>query len=117
MSQLVLARGEGYKKSLFKKFFPNFEFGPYFLVSSLIVFVALVTVITLIFSTRQVTKGYMLEKLEVQNQELMKQNEEKEMRISQVRSLNYIQQSSKVQSMRKPGLVVYVGGETEIASR
>lgn len=117
MSQLVLARGEGYKKSLFRKIFGNLEFGPYFLVSSLIVFVALVTVITLIFSTRQVTKGYMLEKLEVENQELMKQNEEKEMKISQVRSLNFIQQSSKVQKMRKPGLVVYVGGETEIASR
>lgn len=117
MPQLVLARGEAYKKNLLSRFFRSFESGPYFLLSSLIVFVVLVTVITLMFSTRQVTKGYVLNKLEGEHQELVKLSEEQNMRISQAKSLSNIQNSSKVRSMRKPAMVVFVAGETEIASR
>ncbi len=117
MSQLVISRGVNYKKNLFKKFVLNFAPGPYFLVSSLVAFVVLITIITLIFSTRQVTKGYVLNSLDDKNQELLRENETKDMQISQVRSLNFIQQSGKVQSMVKPRSVVFVEGDTAIASR
>lgn len=117
MSQLVLARGAGYRKSVLKKFFPNFEIGPYFLVGSLVVFVALITVVTLLFSTRQVTKGYVLSLLEFEHQKLMRDSEVMDMQISKVRSLNFIQDSSKVKSMRIPNQVAYVSGETSIAQR
>lgn len=117
MSQLVLARGEAYNKNFLSKIFRNFHAGPYFLLSSLVLFVVLVTVITLMFSTRQVTKGYVLNKLEGEHQDLIKQREEQNMRISQAKSLSNIQNSPKVKSMRKPDMVVFVGGDTEIASR
>lgn len=117
MSQLVLSRGEAYNKNFLSRIFRNFQAGPYFLLTSLVLFVVLVTVITLMFSTRQVTKGYVLNKLEMEHQDLIKQREEQNMRISQAKSLSNIQNSPKVKSMHKPDLVVYVAGETEIASR
>lgn len=117
MSQLILARGTPFKKNFLKKLFPNLEFGPYFLVFSLILFVVLVTVITLMFSTRQVTKGYVLSKLERDHQELVKEREQQDMEISKVRSLNYIQQSSKVKRMKKADQLVYLEGDSAIASK
>lgn len=118
MSQLVLARGVNARSSLFKRLWPShLEFGPYFLIGSLVLFVALVTVITLMFSTRQVTKGYVLNKLDNVHEDLIKESERQEMKISQVRALSYIKQSSKVKSMRRPGEVVFVNTESALASR
>jgi len=117
MSQLILSRGNTYNKNIFQKFFQRFEMGPYFLISSLVLFVVLVTIITLMFSTSQVTKGYVLNKLEFEHQTLIKDNERMEMKISEVRSLDYIEKSSKVQSMRRPMEVAFVNSESTIASR
>ncbi|MBD3360237.1 hypothetical protein GF366_00375 [Candidatus Peregrinibacteria bacterium] len=117
MPQLVLSRGNRYKRGIIRRFFPKFEASPYFLIVSLVVFVALITVITLVFSARQVTKGYVLNSLESTHQELIRESEEKDMQISKVRSLNYIQNSSKVNSMREPNAVVFVNGETAIAKK
>ena len=117
MSQLILNRGDSFQKNLFSKALRSFRMGPYFLVSSLVLFVALVTVITLMFSTRQVTKGYVLGKLESEQQELVKTSEASNLLISQARSLSNIQNSPKVRSMRRPNTLVYVQSQTEIASR
>lgn len=117
MSQLILSRGVSYKKGILKKWFPSLELGPYFLVASLVVFVALITVITLMFSTRQVTKGYVLSSMESAHQDLLRSSKTMEMQISQVRSLNFIQDSSKVHRMVRPSTVVFVAGEASIASR
>ncbi len=118
MSQLVLARGVSTRRNLFKKFLPmNVEFGPYFLMGSLILFVALVTVITLMFSTSQVTKGYVLNKLDDAHEDLIKESERQEMKISEVRALKYIENSPKVKSMRRPNEVVFVESESTLASR
>lgn len=116
MSQLVLSRGT-VRRNFFRKLLPDVEVGPYFLISSLIIFVVLVTVITLMSSTRQVTKGYVLNQLEAKHQDLIKQNEQREMEISVVRSLQYIEGSSKVKRMVRPGQVVFIGGETVVASK
>ncbi len=107
MNQLVLTRGT-YRRNIFRKFMPNFEVGPYFLVVSLVLFVVLITVITLMFSTRQVTKGYQLSELEAKNEELTKQSEVKDMEMSRVRSLQFIEGSGKVQRMVRPRELVYV---------
>lgn len=118
MSQLVLARGVNIRRNIFKKLLPSYlEFGPYFLIGSLVLFVALVTVITLMFSTRQVTKGYVLNKLDNAHEDLIKESERQEMKISQVRALSYIEKSPKVQHMRRPGEVVFVNSEGTLASR
>ncbi len=116
MSQLILVNG-GKKLSLFAKAVRNFTLGPYFLLSSMVGFVALITIITLVFSTRQVTKGYVLNSLDTNHQELTKQLEKNEMMISEVRSLTYIQDTDKVKTMIRPGAVVFVEGDTAIASR
>ena len=117
MPQLILNRGTTYGRNLMRRFFANFEVGPYFLVVSLVVFVALITVITLTYSARQVTKGYVLNSLEASHQQIIKESAKQDMQISQVRSLNFIQESSKVRSMVKPGQIVFVSGETAIAKR
>lgn len=117
MPQLVLARGTRYRSNLLTKSLKNLQFGPYFLIGSLVVFVSLITVLTLMFSARQVTKGYVLNQLEAEHQVLMRESEAKDMQISQVRSLNFIEESSKVSTMVKPGQVAFVSGDTAIASR
>lgn len=117
MSQLILTRGASYRKNITKRYLKNLQAGPYFLIGSLVLFVSLITVITLMFSAKQVTKGYVLNQLESEHQELLRENERKDMKISQVRSLIFIEESSKVASMVTPGQVVYVSGETAIASK
>ena len=117
MSQLVLSRGNRYRKNIFSKIIPNVELGPYFLVGSLVLFVVLITVITLLFSTRQVTKGYVLNMLESEHQELTKANEIQDMELSKVRSLNFIKESSKVRSMVRADQIVFIKGDTAVASR
>ena len=96
---------------------PNVELGPYFLVVSLIIFVALTVVITLMFSARQVTKGYVLNSLEADHQELLRESETKDMQISQVKSLNFIQESSKVDSMVSAEKIVFLHGDSTIAKK
>lgn len=93
-------------------------FGPYFLVFSLIAFVVLITVVTLMFSTRQVTKGYVLNRLDDEHQELLRLSEQKQMQISEVRSLDFIKDSGRIDHMVNPGQVVFVGAaDMAIASR
>ncbi len=93
------------------------EIGPYFLVFSLIIFVILVTVLTLIFSTRQVTKGYVLNKLESEHDKLIKQSEQNEMQISKVKALKYIEDSARVKKMTRASQIVFIEEDTSIASR
>jgi len=91
---------------------------PYFVVMSLVVFVVLITAVSLAYSTKQVTKGYLMNSLDVTHQNLVKEKNIKEMAISEVRSLKYIQNTPKVMSMQNPNMIVYVSGkDTAIASR
>ncbi len=117
MSQLVLTRGNTLNRGLMAKFFNRFAFGPSFLVLSLVLFVVLITLITLVFSTRQVTKGYVLNSLDADHQALVHSLELNEMQISQVKSLKFLEDSPKVNSMVRPNQVVFVNGDTAIASR
>ncbi len=117
MSQLILTRGNRFQRSFLTRMIAKMQMGSYFLLFSLIVFVALITIITLIFSARQVTKGYLLNSLDHEHQELVRISEKKEMQISEVRSLKYIENSAHVARMRKPDMISYVNGETAIASR
>ena len=80
-------------------------------------FVALITVVTLMSSTQQATKGYQLLELEANHQELEREVETKDMEISQVRALNFIENSPKVQSMVMPGQVVYIEPSLPIAQK
>lgn len=116
MSQLILSRGVASKKNLLSRIVSNVEFGPYFLVVSLVLFVVLVTVITLMFSTQQVTKGYVLNQLEAEQRVLLAESERREKQVAEVRSLRQIESSPRVQAMRAPSRVVFLSGDTVIAS-
>jgi hypothetical protein len=122
MPQLVLEKGARYQSSLLKKLFSSrmlsrIEVGPYFLIVSLVFFVGLLTLVTLVFSTNEVTKGYTLSKLDSEQQELVKVREIKDMQLSQVRALDSIKSSSKAVSMVRPRSVAYVHGDTVVVSR
>lgn len=118
MPQLILSRGTTYRTNILRRILPNVELGPYFLIVSLVIFVSLITVITLVFSTRQVTKGYVLNKLQAEHQDLIRDSEKNDLLVSEVRSLNFIQQSSKVRSMvTTAGKIAYVNGETALAKK
>ncbi len=112
MSQLVLERGTTFRRSLIKKLLPSrafqFKLSPYFLLVSLVVSVCLITLITLMSSTNEITKGYTLDKLDDEQQELIKQREIKDMKLSQVRALDSIRGSRKVRNMVNPGNIAYV---------
>ena len=121
MSQLVLERGASYRKSLLRRIIParllSFELSPYFLIVSLVSFVCLLTLMTLIFSTNKVTKGYTLNRLDVEQQDLVKEREIKDMQLSKVRALDAIKSNSKVSNMARPKSVAYVHGDTVVVSR
>ncbi|MBL4694092.1 hypothetical protein JKY72_01880 [Candidatus Gracilibacteria bacterium] len=117
MSQLVLNRGNSYRGAWMRRLSRRFQLGPYFLIGSLVFFVALITVITLMFSTRQVTKGNVLSSLNDTKVELVKEGEVLDMQLSRVKSMVGIEDSGQVSGMRRPAVVVYVNGDTAIASR
>jgi len=110
MSQLILERGV--KSNSITRFVKRFNVGPYFLVGSFVCVVAMITVLTLTFSARQVTKGYVLTQLEVANQSLLKESDKMDMKISDVKSLSYIRSTNKVASMVRPSTVAYTVDKT-----
>jgi len=122
MSQLILEKGAKYNKGFVKRILDlrilrGIEVGPYFLIVSLVVFVGLLTMTTLVFSTSEVTKGYTLNKLDSEQQELVKLREIKDMQLSQVRALDSIKSSSKVAGMVRPNQVAFIHGDTVLVSR
>lgn len=95
----------------------NFDWNAVFVVGSLVCFIAALTVMTLIFSTKHFTKGNVLSSLDSDNKILQKEVEVSDMEISKVRALNFIKDSPKVDAMVYPREVVYVEGQTAIAKR
>lgn len=104
------------KRRVTSRILSKVDIGPAFFIFTLILFVAMITVITLVYSTDQVTKGYMLNSLDQEHQELVREQEIMDMKISDVRSLKFIEGSGKVAAMVNPPAVLYVSGETAIAS-
>lgn len=95
----------------------NLEIGPAFLVVSLVVFVAFISLVTLMHSTKEVTKGFQVTSLEEQRETLLREYEVKTMRLAEASSLDSLQNSAKFKSMVKPTTVVYVRSDVGIASR
>lgn len=91
--------------------------GPTFLIFTLVLIVCLISVVTLMFSTKGITKGYTLKKLEAEHEQLLRDNEVKTMHVAEVRSLASIKASPRAQSMVRPGKVVYYRYDTAIASK
>lgn len=116
MTDLVLTHSNTLEKGVQKRFVPlTLEVGPYMLIVSLVVFIALMSVITLVFSTKEVTKGYLLKDLEAKRDVLLRDHEVKTMHLAQVQSLDAVKNSSKVQKMLRPDQIVFMRGDTSVA--
>ncbi len=98
-------------KSIYEKY------GSFLMVFVLVLSVAMVTVVTLMYSTKQVTKGYTINSLERENQILVREMEILDMKLNDERSLKSINESPKLAQMVNPGAIVYVKAENSIASR
>ncbi len=105
-----------YMKKFYLRLLKKHSAGSVLLGTSFVALVA-ITIVNLSFSTKQVTKGYSLAKLQVEQQELIKQSEILEMKIADVRSMKYVQKSPKFVGMREINSLVYISGDNAIASR
>ena len=90
---------------------------PSFFIISIVVVIALSTIMTLVFSTKGVTKGYKLRDLETQSQKLVRQNEVMTMQLSRAQSLNAVVNNDVLLHMRPAQKVMYMSGSSAIASR
>ena len=116
MSQLILTRSNNLRRGRRKVSFPRrFKVGPFTLIVSMVVFVCLISVITLVYSTKEVTKGYVLKQLDTTREVLLREFEVKTMHLAEVQSLDTIKNSEKVRSMQKPREIIYLHGETAVA--
>lgn len=87
------------------------------LVVSLIVFVCLISLVTLMHSTKEVTKGFFMSSLEEKRQGLVKEYEVQTMKLAEATSLSTIQASDKFNKMVKPRTVTFVYTDGALASR
>ena len=95
----------------------TFRVGNYSLLFMMTLFVGMVTLLYLFHFNKFSTKGYYLNYLEAQRQELVSDNEIHLMRLAEVSSLDFIKNSSKAQTMVKAPKALYVTGNTEMAKR
>ena len=82
-----------------------------------IVFVLGVSFITLVFSTREVTKGYVLRDLESKRQTLLRSNEVVQMQVAQAQALQAVVKSPRISRMVNARNVTFMRGDTAVASR
>lgn len=93
------------------------KYGFLLLLFIMVLSVSGITVVTLIYSTKQVTKGYVINSLENENQVLVREMEVLDMKINDERSLKNISSSPRISMMRVPSGISYVKAENSIASR
>jgi hypothetical protein len=105
-----------YLKKMYLRVLSRHGAGSILFGTSIVALVA-ITIVNLSFSTKQVTKGYSLAKLQAEQQELIKESEILEMKIADVRSIGYVQNSPKFDRMRQISSLVYISGDNAIASR
>lgn len=122
MSQLILTRtpshhpGSGLRAQHIAQ---PIRIGGISMVIILLVAMMTISVLSLIRLNAKATKGYVLNRLENEKQKLVTDGEVNDMLISKVRSLDYIEQTAVVASMRKPigDDIVFAQGSTALASK
>lgn len=102
-----VARFQGFK----------FEFGPLALIVTLLIIAVLISSVYLMHFNKVATKGYDLRKLEASRQELLTEHSIKDISLADVKSLNSVIQSGRLNNMRKPSQIIFVRGNTALASR
>lgn len=93
------------------------EFGPNAVIITLMMTAVLLSLLYLMHFNRVATKGYDLNRLDASRQQLLGQYDVKNMKLAEIKSLNNMIQSGKLEGMRRPANVMYVnGGTTAYAS-
>ena len=90
---------------------------PAYFIGSVIIAIALSTIMTLIYATHGVTKGYVLRDLQSQSQSLIRENEKVNMQVAQAQSLDSMIHNDVLLHMRPVANVVYLGASNTIARR
>jgi hypothetical protein len=98
-------------KSIFKKY------GAYFLLFFMVLIMGKITVVTLVYSTKQVTKGYAINMLDKEHQILVRKIDALNLKINEKKALTSIQTSEKFAMMRSPSNIAYLRADNSIASR
>jgi cell division protein FtsL len=93
------------------------EFGMTSLTFFTIILIAIVSLVYLAHANRNATKGYALKNLELKRSQLITENEVWDMQISQVKSLQALENDPKIRTMVKAEQPLFVRGDTAIAAK
>jgi hypothetical protein len=93
------------------------QFGPTFAIVGLFIAAVLMGVMYLAHFNQVATKGYDLRRLEADRQQLMNQNDIKNMKLAEAKSMTRVIASDRVSVMKRPAELIYVRGNTVLASR
>ncbi len=94
----------------------KFSFGPKSLIVVLGIVGLAVSMMYLAHFNQVATKGYDLKRLEIDRQSLLDSNESENMRLADVKSMNAILTSNRIQRMVNVRNISYVHGDTAVAS-
>lgn len=92
------------------------EFGATTLTFFTIILIAVVSLVYLAHANSNATKGYTLKNLEIERGRLLTENEILDMEIAQIKSLENLKDDPKFSSMVKTDQLVFVRGDSAIAS-
>lgn len=86
---------------------------------SFLVFIALITMITLLFAGKGVTKGYIVKQLEAERQTLTRENDVIGSKLAGAQSAQSVLLSRKMQSMRRlnDNHITFIRAENNLAQR
>ena len=90
---------------------------PVFAYGFVLMAISAITVVQLMSATTQVTKGYVLKQLKEENQRLLVEYEQAEMKVSRARAVSALRESGQLDYMVVPGDVAFVNVDTAIASK
>lgn len=97
----------------------KFEVSSAVLITSFIIFAALITIMTLFFSGKEVTKGYTIKQLEAQRQILMRENEIIGAKVASAQAMQAALTSPRAQTMINltEKRITYLRGESNLAAK
>jgi hypothetical protein len=95
----------------------KFEFGPMSVMVTLFLIACLMGLLYLMHFNQVATKGYDLRRLEAARQQLTSQNDIKNMKLADAKSMARVISSDRVSVMKRPAELIYVRGNTALASR
>ncbi|MFH0820963.1 MAG: hypothetical protein V1908_04265 [Candidatus Peregrinibacteria bacterium] len=117
MSSVFLASANAENFMRRKTLSQKVEVGITSLMLVTILLVGMITLVYLVHSNRNATKGYALKNLELERSRLLMENEVWDMEIAKVKSLDTLQNDPKVQRMVKADQPLFIRGDTAIASK